>query len=88
MAAKRKIEVFIADCPLCDDTAAMVKRVACASCDVEIHDMHQAAVAAKAKQYGIVRVPAVVINGKLADCCAASGAANEATLRAAGLGHA
>ena len=48
--------------------------------------MKDPGVAAKAKSYGVVRVPAVVINGKLADCCAGSGP-NEGTLRAAGLGQ-
>ena len=37
------------------------------------------------KRYGITRVPAVVINGKLADCCA-TGAVNLTTLRELGLG--
>lgn len=87
MADKRKIEVFTAGCPACDETVAMVQRVACASCDVEIHDMRQAGVAARAKRYGVARVPAVVINGVLAGCCAGAGP-NEATLRAAGLGQA
>jgi hypothetical protein len=32
--------------------------------------MHDKKTAAKAKRYGIQSVPAVVIDGKLADCCA------------------
>jgi len=40
---------------------------------------------AKAKQYGIRRVPAVVVDGRLADCCRQD-AVNPATLRAAGVG--
>lgn len=87
MAAKRKIEVFTAGCSLCDETVAMVRRAACPSCEVEVLDMTQAAVAARAKQYGVIRVPAVVIDGRLADCCAGSGP-NEQVLRAAGLGRA
>jgi hypothetical protein len=42
-------------------------------------------VASRAKALGIRSVPAVVIDGKLADCCAGRGP-QEATLRAAGLG--
>ncbi len=84
--AKRKIEVFTAGCAMCDETVAMVKRIACPSCDVEVMEMKEAAVAAKAKRYGVHRVPAVVIDGKLAECCAA-GAPNEAILCAAGLGQ-
>jgi predicted DsbA family dithiol-disulfide isomerase len=47
--------------------------------------MRDAKVAQKAKQYGISSVPAIVIDGKLADCCAGRGP-NESVLRAAGLG--
>ena len=62
-----------------------MNRIARASCDVEVVDMHQSAGAAKAKQYGIRSVPAVVVDGKLADCCAGRGP-DEAALRAAGVG--
>jgi glutaredoxin 3 len=85
MAIKRRIEVFSAGCAACEETVAMVKRLACASCEVEILDMHDPAVAARAKSYGIGAVPAVVIDGKLASCCAGAGP-EEATLRAAGIG--
>ncbi len=82
---KRKIEVFSAGCAACEETIALIKRVACESCDVTIHDMRQKDVAARAKQLGIRSVPAVVINGKLADCCSTRGP-QEQVLRAEGLG--
>lgn len=85
MAAKRKIEVFSAGCPACQETIEMVNRIACSSCEVSVLDMNDAKVAKLAKSLGIGRVPAVVINGKLADCCNA-GAPDEKTLRAAGVG--
>jgi len=47
--------------------------------------MNKHEVAERAKHLGIRSVPAVVIDGKLADCCAGRGP-QEATLRAAGLG--
>ena len=84
---KRKVEVFTAGCGLCDETVALVERLACGSCEVSVHDMHEAAVALKAKQYGVHSVPAVVIDGKLAECCSGAGP-QEHTLRAAGLGAA
>ena len=83
---KRKIEVFTAGCPACEDTIALVNRISCPSCEVEILDMNQPEVAKRAKQYGIFRVPSVVIEGKLADCCLPQGP-NEQMLRAAGLGE-
>ncbi len=86
MTAKRKIEVFTAGCPACDETIALVNRLACPSCDVEILDMHQPDVANRAKQYGVNRVPSIVIDGKLADCCS-GGVLDEKTLKAAGLGQ-
>lgn len=87
MATKRKIEVFSAGCPACNDTVALVQRVACPSCDVSVLDMKDPKIASRAKGFGIRSVPAVVIDGKLADCCTGRGP-DEATLRAAGLGQA
>jgi glutaredoxin 3 len=85
MEQKRKVEVFSAGCPACEPTVQLVKSIACPSCDVQVVDMNNPDVAAKAKQYGVMSVPAVVINGKLAGCCAGAGP-QEATLRAEGLG--
>jgi hypothetical protein len=86
MAAKRKIEVFSAGCPACQETVALVNQVACPSCEVTVLDMKDPKVASRAKGLGIRSVPAVVIDGKLADCCTGPGP-EEATLRAAGLGQ-
>jgi glutaredoxin len=65
---KRKIEIFSAGCPACDETVQLVNSIACSSCDVQVLDMRQADVAARAKEYGVKSVPAVVIDGKLSDC--------------------
>lgn len=87
MATKRKIEVFSAGCPACQETIDLVNQVACPSCEVSVLDMQDASVASRARALGVRSIPAVVIDGKLADCCAGRGPA-EATLRAAGLGQA
>jgi len=86
MATKRKIEVFSASCPVCEDTVQLVNRIACPSCEVSILDRNEPAVAKRAKSLGIRSVPAVAIDGKLADCCAGRGP-EEAALRAAGVGQ-
>ena len=86
MSAKRKIEVFSAGCPACDETVTLVRRIACPSCEVTVLDMNNPAVADRAKALGVRSVPAVVIDGRLADCCSGRGP-QEATLRAAGLGR-
>ncbi len=85
--AKRKVEIFTAGCACCDETVQMVKRIACPSCEVDVLDMKNTAVSQRAKQLGIRSVPAVVINGALADCCAGGGPTEQA-LRAAGIGQA
>ena len=85
MSAKRKIEVFTAGCPVCEQTVELLKRIACDSCDVTVLDLHDAEVASQAKKLSIKSVPAIVIDGKLAQCCEKRGP-DEETLRAAGLG--
>ena len=85
MSNKRKVEVFSAGCPACMEAIALVESLACPSCEVSVHDMHEAAVADRAKELDIKRVPAVVVDGKLADCCTGEGP-DERRLRAAGLG--
>jgi glutaredoxin len=82
----RKIEIFSAGCPLCDEAVEMVKRNSCASCEVTILDMKEPEVARRAKALGVRSVPAVAIDGKLAGCCAGRGP-DEETLRAEGLGR-
>ncbi len=86
MATKRTVEVFSAGCSACDDAVKMVQDIACPSCDVSVLDMHDPNVASRAKSLGIRSVPAIVIDGKLADCCTGRGP-DESTLRAAGLGQ-
>ena len=86
MTAKRKIEVFSAGCSVCRETIEMVRRNACESCEVTILDMNDTSIADRAKQLCVHSVPAVVIDGKLAGCCAGRGP-DEATLKAAGLGQ-
>lgn len=85
MNSKRKIEIFSAGCPACVEAIETVNVMACPSCEVEVLDMHQPAVALKAQEYGVRSVPAVVVDGKLADCCAGRGT-DEAALRVAGVG--
>jgi glutaredoxin 3 len=86
MNAKRTIEIFSAGCPACEDTIQLINRVACPSCEVTILDMKKSDVASRAKHLGIRSVPAVVIDGRLAECCNQRGP-DEQTLRAAGLGQ-
>lgn len=80
MANSHTIEVFAGGCPACDDVIELVNRIATPGSVVHVLDMHDAAVAARAKMLGIKSIPSVVIDGKLASCCASRGV-DEATLR-------
>ncbi len=86
MDGKRKIEIFSAGCPVCLDMVEMIQQLACPSCDVKVLNINQPIVAKKAKKLGIRSVPALLINGKLADCCEGRGP-DEKVLLAAGLGQ-
>lgn len=85
MTTKRSVEVFTAGCPVCDETVALVQRIGCTACEIQVLDLHDAKNASRARTLGVRSVPAVVIDGTLADCCAGRGP-DEATLRAAGVG--
>ena len=86
MSNTRKVEIYSAGCSACQETIDLVNQIACPSCDVSILDMHNNDISQRAKALGIHRVPAVVIDGKLADCCLVS-APDKQSLRAAGIGR-
>ncbi len=86
MNAERKLEAFSAGCPACDEVIELVNSIACSSCEVTVLDMNDSSVASRAKRLGIKTVPAVVVDGKLADCCAGRGPEEE-SLRKAGVGQ-
>jgi hypothetical protein len=73
MAQKHKIEIFSAGCATCKETIEMVRTIAGADHEVQIHDMHQHDIASRAKQHGVRSLPAVMVDGKLAGCCAGRG---------------
>ena len=86
MSDKRKIEVFSAGCSACEDTIELVNSIACPSCEVSVLNMSNKEVADRAKSLGINRIPAVVIDGKLANCCEA-GPVDADALKRAGVGQ-
>jgi glutaredoxin len=70
---KHKIEIFSAGCATCKETIEMVMKLAGPDHEIQIHDMHQREVANRAKQQGVRSLPAVMVDGKLAGCCAGRG---------------
>lgn len=87
MNVKRIIEIFSAGCPTCEESIQQIQAAACPSCEIEVLDMRESDVATRAQHLGIRSLPAVVIDGTLADCCSTRGP-DLATLQAAGLGQA
>jgi hypothetical protein len=79
-------EVFTAGCPYCDETVQLVKSIAGGNWDVQVLEVRSdKAAQARAREYAGKRVPSVVDNGRLADCCR-SGAADATALRSLGVG--
>lgn len=68
-SATRRVEVFTAGCPVCDDTVRLVQSLACQSCEVTIYDLREGCATnecrEKARHYGITAVPAIAVNGVL-----------------------
>lgn len=85
MNTREKIEVFSAGCEACKKTVEMVQRIAGSSYDVVVNDMHDAKVASRAAQLGIRSVPAVVVSGRLAACCAERGVDEPVLRRSLGM---
>ena len=81
----RKIEVFTAECSLCDDAVQLVQRLACESCEVEVLDMKTAAAQSKAKQYSVTRSTCHLRQRETGGLLP-SGPVDEATLCALGIG--
>ena len=81
MNAKRKVEVFSAGCPACEEAIELVNSIACSSCEITVLDMNDPKVVTRAKSLDIRSVPSVVVDGQLAACCTDRGP-NETTLRA------
>ncbi len=86
MNDKRKVEVFSAGCPVCQDAVELVQNLAGPSCDVTVLDINDPDVARRAQTLGIRSIPAVVINEKLAGCCAGRGV-SEDVLQAESIGQ-
>jgi len=85
MANLRKVEIFSAGCPTCNEVVKQVKEIACESCEITVLDMHEGQVAERARSLGISSLPAVAIDGRVAGCCAHRGVDLD-ELKAEGIG--
>lgn len=89
--ANRSVEVFTAGCYLCDEAVKAVRELACENCSVQVYDLREGCATnecrEKTAKYGIHRVPAVVVDGKLVDCCGPQTPVSRQALRKAGIGQ-
>lgn len=86
--AKRHIEVFTTGCAGCAPAVSVVQEMAGPGCDVVVRDLcrdHDAAT--QAAEYGVTRIPAVVVDGRVAECCQRAHGPTREGLAAAGVGH-
>lgn len=87
--ATRKIEIFTSGCPVCEPVVTFVKQAACPACEVITYDLNKGCTTSecvdRAKEYGVRRLPAIAVDGRLLECCQA-GTVFEAALRAASIG--
>ena len=70
---KRHIEIFSAGCPVCEPVVSLVKETSCENCKITIYNLSEQYASkicvTKMEQYGVKRLPAIAVNGKLLDCC-------------------
>lgn len=70
---KRQVEIFTANCPVCDPMVKMIEELACDQCEVTTYDLvkqcDDKVCLSKMAAYGINKIPAVAVNGALLDCC-------------------
>lgn len=85
--ATRQVEIFVADCPLCNETVQLVQELTCPSCEISIYDLREGQAhpiyLEKVHQYGVQAVPAIAIDGTLV----LIGKPNREQLQALGVGQ-
>lgn len=83
---KRKVEIFSAGCPICQEVITTVRQIACDSCQIEVLDLNEPAVIRRARSLGVRSVPTVAVDGELAACCE-HGGVDTGILKATGIGQ-
>ncbi len=87
---KRQVEIFTANCPVCDPVVQMVKDLACEQCEITIYDLvkqcEDKTCLNKLEEYGVKKVPAIAVNGSLLSCCENRGISKEELIKA-GIGQ-
>ncbi len=88
---KRQIEIFTANCPVCEPIVILVKEMACSFCEVTVYNLSEQPETkeriGKVKNYNITSLPAIAVDGELLSCCKGNMISKEA-LAKAGIGKA
>jgi hypothetical protein len=88
---QRHVEIFVAGCPRCDEAVSLVQEMSCTACQIQVWDVRTESISPAARQklddYGIHRLPAVVVDGTLVDCCRQQQPISRPALAAAGIGQ-
>ena len=70
---KKEVEIFTAGCPVCEPVVQLVKDTVGEDCEITIHNLVEQCESkiciTKMNEYGIKRLPAIAVNGKLLSCC-------------------
>ncbi|EAR16204.1 MULTISPECIES: thioredoxin family protein [Robiginitalea] len=87
---KSQVEVFTANCPVCDPVVKMIEELTCDGCEVTTYDLvkkcDDKTCLTKMNEYGVQKIPAIAVNGKLLDCCKDSAITKEKLIEA-GIGQ-
>lgn len=87
---KRNVEIFTANCPICDPVVQMVKELTCEQCEITIYDLvkqcQDKTCLNKLEEYEVKKVPAIAVNGELLSCCENQGISKEELIKA-GIGQ-
>lgn len=74
-----EVEIFTGNCPLCDETIALVQSTADPGCKISVCNLQENR--EKAQRYGVTAVPAIAIDGVLVSV----GKPSQSHLRAIGI---
>ncbi len=76
---------------MCEPVAPLVKETACGNCEIMTYDLvklyEDKICLQKLEEYGVKRIPAIAVNGKLLNCCQ-NNAITKEDLISAGIGQA
>ena len=70
---RHQIEIFTAGCPVCEPVVALVEETASKNCEIIIYNLsvqdENNIYITKMEKYGVKRIPAIAVDGKLIGCC-------------------